>query len=513
MTLTEEKSEHAQTGTGAKLADLPITEMKVYFKRMTADLETPVSAYLKLAQGETHSFLLESVEGGERYARYSFIGVGARGKMVSRGHEVTLEGSFLGESDASVQTVMDPLELLFKKVYAPVEVPDPLPHFIGGAVGYTAYDLIRLYETLPDSNPDELNLPDLQFFAPEGVVIFDHLKHVVFLVCTETNLSEGEMRAQDTLNLLERRLRGPLPEVPGSTPSSEKARFESNVTQAEFEAAVEKGIEYIRAGDIFQFVPSQRFTAPLTVHPFALYRALRQVNPSPYLGYLDFGNVQLVAGSPETLCRSTLLESSLGNSPQGEKRIKIETRPIAGTRRRGKTPQEDLALEQELLSDPKERAEHLMLLDLGRNDLGRVAEYGTVKVEDYFTVERYSHVMHIVSGVTATLAQGKNALDVLSSTLPMGTVSGAPKIRAMQIIDELENTRRGPYGGAFGYLAFDGSMDMALTLRTMVVANGKVHIQTGGGVVFDSVPALEYQESLDKAAAMMRAVQMAEEGL
>ena len=507
MTLTEEKPPSAR-------AEPEMPEMKVYFKRMTADLETPVSAYLKLAQNETHSFLLESVEGGERYARYSFIGVGARGKMVSRGHEVTLEGSFLDGSGEAVQTVKDPLELLFRKVYAPVEVPDPLPHFIGGAVGYTAYDLIRLYETLPDSNPDELNLPDLQFFAPEGVVIFDHLKHVVFLVCTEENLSTGEMRAQDTLNLLERRLRGPLPDVPGSTPSSEKAHFQSNVTQAEFEAAVEKGIEYIRAGDIFQFVPSQRFTAPLTVHPFALYRALRQVNPSPYLGYLDFGDVQLVAGSPETLCRATLLENgSLENGSLGEKRVKIETRPIAGTRRRGATPQEDLALERELLSDPKERAEHLMLLDLGRNDLGRVAEYGTVKVEDYFTVERYSHVMHIVSGVTATLAQGKNTLDVLSSTLPMGTVSGAPKIRAMQIIDELENTRRGPYGGAFGYLAFDGSMDMALTLRTMVVAGGKVHIQTGGGVVFDSVPALEYQESLDKAAAMMRAVKMAEEGL
>jgi len=507
MTLTEEK-------TPAARAEPELPEMKVYFKRMTADLETPVSAYLKLAQNETHSFLLESVEGGERYARYSFIGVGARGKMVSRGHEVTLEGSFLGESDALVQMVKDPLELLYRKVYAPVEVPEPLPHFIGGAVGYTAYDLIRLYETLPDSNPDELNLPDLQFFAPEGVVIFDHLKHVVFLVCTEAGSSEGEMRAQDTLNVLERRLRGPLPEVPGSAPSSEKAEFVSNVTQAEFEAAVSKGIEYIRAGDIFQFVPSQRFSSALTVHPFALYRALRQVNPSPYLGYLDFGDVQLVAGSPETLCRSTLLENGpLENGPLGEKRVKIETRPIAGTRRRGKTPAEDLALEQDLLSDPKERAEHLMLLDLGRNDLGRVAQYGTVKVEDYFTVERYSHVMHIVSGVTAILAQGKNTLDVLSSTLPMGTVSGAPKIRAMQIIDELENTRRGPYGGAFGYLAFDGSMDMALTLRTMVVSNGKVHIQTGGGVVFDSVPALEYQESLDKAAAMMRAVKMAEEGL
>ena len=505
MTPTQEQTEHAQaTHLKSDLKPDLEPEMKVYFKSMTADLETPVSAYLKLAQGEKNSFLLESVEGGERYARYSFIGVGARGKMVSRGHEVALEGSFSNPSGINAHWIKDPLELLYNKVYAPVEVPDPLPHFIGGAVGYTSYDLIRLYETLPDSNPDELNLPDLQFFAPEGVVIFDHVKHVVFLVCTEESSSAGEMRAQDTLNLLERRLRGPLPDVPGSMPSSEKAEFVSNRTQAEFEAAVEKGIEYIRAGDIFQFVPSQRFTGPLTTHPFALYRALRHVNPSPYLGYLDFGDVQLVAGSPETLCRST---------PQVGGKVKIETRPIAGTRRRGKTPQEDLALEQELLADEKERAEHLMLLDLGRNDLGRIAEYGTVQVEDYFTIERYSHVMHIVSGVTATLAAGKNTLDVLSSTLPMGTVSGAPKIRAMAIIDELETTRRGPYGGAFGYLAFDGSMDMALTLRTMVVTDGKVHIQTGGGVVFDSVPALEYQESLDKAAAMMRAVQMAEAGL
>jgi anthranilate synthase component I len=501
MTPTQEQTQPARA---ADLKPDPKPEMKVYFKSMTADLETPVSAYLKLAQGEKNSFLLESVEGGERYARYSFIGVGARGKMVARGHEVALEGSFSDPSGPNTHWVKDPLELLYHKVYAPVEVPDPLPHFIGGAVGYTSYDLIRLYETLPDSNPDELNLPDLQFFAPEGVVIFDHVKHVVFLVCTEENSSAGEMRAQDTLNLLERRLRGPLPEVPGAMPSSEKAEFVSNRTQAEFEAAVEKGIEYIRAGDIFQFVPSQRFTGPLTTHPFALYRALRQVNPSPYLGYLDFGDVQLVAGSPETLCRST---------PQAGGKVKIETRPIAGTRKRGKTPQEDLALERELLADEKERAEHLMLLDLGRNDLGRIAEYGTVQVEDYFTIERYSHVMHIVSGVTATLAADKNTLDVLSSTLPMGTVSGAPKIRAMAIIDELETTRRGPYGGAFGYLAFDGSMDMALTLRTMVVTDGKVHIQTGGGVVFDSVPALEYQESLDKAAAMMRAVQMAEQGL
>lgn len=478
--------------------------MQVHYKKISADLETPVSAYLKVATGYAQSFLLESVEGGERFARHSFIGVGANGRFVARGATVTLEGSFSETSEPSTVTVSNPLELLYQKIYAPIEVPLELPHFVGGAVGYTSYDMIRLFENLPDNNPDELELPDIQFFSPEGILIFDHLKHVLFVVTTSDGSSAAVAQAENTLERLIGKLRGPLPEIPGSSAAERPARFTSNFSKAGFEAVVAQCIEYIRAGDAFQVVPSQRFSSDLHVHPFALYRALRQVNPSPYLGYLDFGDVQLVASSPETLCRSSA-------NPDGS--TTIETRPIAGTRRRGKTPEEDASLERELLADPKERAEHLMLIDLGRNDLGRIAKYGTVRVEDYYTIEKFSHVMHIVSGVKAELAAGKTSLDVLSSTLPMGTVSGAPKIRAMQIIDEVENVRRGPYGGAFGYIAHDGSMDMALTLRTMVIAKNRIHIQSGGGVVFDSVPALEYQESLDKAAAMMRAVELAEKGL
>jgi anthranilate synthase component I len=294
------------------------------------------------------------------------------------------------------------------------------------------------------------------------------------------------------------RLRGPLPGVPGDRPAR-KSEFRANVSQEAFEAAVEKAVEYIRAGDIFQVVPSQRFSAELYAHPFAVYRALRVVNPSPYMGYLDLGGVTLVAASPECLCRS-----------DGQTVI---TRPIAGTRKRGATSAEDLALEQELLADPKERAEHVMLVDLGRNDLGRVCEYGSIYVKDLMVVERFSHVMHIVSDVQGKLKPDKTPLDALSSTLPMGTVSGAPKIRAMQIIEELETTRRGWYGGSFGYISHDGSMDMALTLRTALVKDGKIHIQAGGGVVADSDPRLEYEESINKAMGLRRAVELAEKGL
>ncbi|MBB6097956.1 anthranilate synthase component 1 [Deinobacterium chartae] len=467
--------------------------MRVHYREMTADLETPVSAYLKVAQGQSVSFLLESVEGGERNARYSFIGVGARGRMVARGQRVTLEGSF-GEG---TREVSDPLELLYSAVVRETAIPEPLPAFVGGAVGYTSYDLIRLYERLPEQNPDELNLPDVLFVSPRAMVIFDHVKHRLFL----TALSEGEHEdalAESALQDLERRLRGPLPGVPGDRPAPH-AEFRSNFTREGFEAAVERCLEYIRAGDIFQVVPSQRFSAPLTTHPFAIYRALRSVNPSPYLGYLDLGEVTLVASSPESLLKSDGRE--------------VVTRPIAGTRRRGRTAEEDRALEAELLADEKERAEHLMLVDLGRNDIGRVARFGSVRVEDAFSIERYSHVMHIVSGVRGTLAENRTPLHALASVLPMGTVSGAPKIRAMEIIEEIEPARRGPYGGAFGYIAPNGSLDMALTLRTMVVAHGQVHIQAGGGVVADSKPADEYQESLNKAAALMRAVELAEAGL
>ena len=473
--------------TASRVAVRPV------YREVLADLETPLTAYLKLAGHP--SFLLESVEQGERVARYSFLGTGERRRIEARGREMTVttkEGAETFSSD-------DPLRVLWELTVKET-LPDPaLPDFWSGAVGYAAYDLIRLYERLPDTNPDELALPDLLFIEPEALVVFDHLKRRIFLVApAEVGDARDEARAHALVERLYTRLRGPLPGVPGDR-AGRSVEFASNFTREGYMAAVARAVEYIHAGDIFQVVPSQRFSAPLGVHPFALYRALRVVNPSPYLGYLDLGPVTLVASSPESLVRS-----------DGHR---VETLPIAGTRRRGGTPEEDAALADELLNDEKERAEHVMLVDLGRNDLGRVCRFGSIKVTDLMRVERYSHVMHLVSTVEGELADGKTPLDALASTLPMGTASGAPKIRAMEIIDELEPTRRGPYAGAFGYVSASGTMDMALTLRTVVVADGKLHLQAGGGVVADSDPEFEYQESLNKLAALRRAVEMATEGL
>ncbi|MFC4453332.1 anthranilate synthase component I [Deinococcus sonorensis] len=463
-------------------------------RELTADLDTPVTAYLKAAQGQPVSFLLESVEAGERMGRYSFIGVGEQGRFELRGGVALLSGVLAAGGQPERVPTSDPLSLLYGRVRQPVPVPAGLPTFIGGAVGYAAYDLIRSYERLPDANPDELNLPDALFLVPEGMVIFDHLGHKLFVVA----VAEDEARAGRVADRLVERLKGPLPEVPGRLPAP-RPEFVSNLPDGGYARAVERCLEYIRAGDIFQVVPSQRFSADLTVEPFALYRALRGVNPSPYLGYLDLGEVQLIASSPESLLRSD--------------GVTVTTKPIAGTRRRGTTPEQDAANGAELLADEKERAEHLMLVDLGRNDIGRVAEFGTVQVQDAFTIERYSHVMHIVSSVTGKLSGDQTPLHALASVLPMGTVSGAPKIRAMQIIDEVEPTRRGPYGGAFGYIAYDGSLDMALTLRTMVATGGRLHIQVGAGIVADSDPVAEEQETRSKAAALMRAAELAAGGL
>ncbi|MFC4427542.1 anthranilate synthase component I [Deinococcus navajonensis] len=459
-------------------------------QELNADLDTPVTAYLKAAQGETVSFLLESVEAGEKLGRYSFIGIGEQGTFTCHAGEVRSTGIF-GDFEGPEA---DPLARLYRATTRPVPVPPGLPAFLGGAVGYAAYDIIRAYETLPDNNPDELNVPDALFVVPRAMVIYDHLKHRLIAVAT----AGGQAQADAALTELVARLRGPLPEVPGQT-SAPAPEFRSNFTPEGYMAAVERGLEYIRAGDVFQVVPSQRFSAELTVEPFALYRALRRVNPSPYLGYLALGDVTLVASSPESLLRSDGTE--------------VVTRPIAGTRVRGTTPEADETQAAELLADEKERAEHLMLVDLGRNDLGKVSAYGTVRVQDAFSVERYSHVMHIVSTVRGELREDQTPLHALASVLPMGTVSGAPKIRAMEIIDELEPVRRGPYGGAFGYIAFDGSLDMALTLRTMVIAGGRVHIQAGAGVVADSDPAAEELETRSKAAALMRAAELAAAGL
>ncbi len=469
------------------------TRIKPVFREVLADLETPLTAYLKVAGHP--SFLLESVEQGERVARYSFIGTGERRRIEVSAGEVRVSTPEGAESFKS----SDPLRVLWDLTVRETEPHPDLPDFWAGSVGYAAYDLVRHYETLPDSNPDELGVPDLLFIEPEALIIFDHLKRRIFLVApAEVGNDADERRAQTLIDGLYQKLRGPLPGVPGDR-AGRRVSFTPNVTKEQYMAAVTKAVEYIRAGDIFQVVPGQRLSAELGVHPFALYRALRVVNPSPYLGYLDLGPVTLVASSPESLVRSDGTH--------------VETLPIAGTRRRGRDAAEDEALKTELLADAKERAEHVMLVDLGRNDLGRVCEYGSVRVHDLMRVERYSHVMHIVSTVTGTLAPGKTPLDALAATLPMGTASGAPKIRAMEIIDELETTRRGPYAGAFGYVSASGAMDMALTLRTAVITNGKIHLQAGGGVVADSDPEAEYQESMNKLEALVRAVELATEGL
>ena len=459
--------------------------IRPYRKTFLADLETPVTAYLKLAEKAPVSFLLESVERG-RQSRFSIVGVGARRTFRLKDGVFTVNGE-------RVET-RDPLRALYERVYAPLERHPDLPPFFGGVVGYAAYDLVRYYERLPSLKPDDLGLPDLLFVEPEVVAVFDHLKNPLPLGAPGRDPEEAEAR----LFWAEGRLKGPLPGVPGERAGG-RARFQADFSREAYLEAVRRALDYIRAGDIFQVVLSLRLSSPLTVHPFALYRALRSVNPSPYMGYLDLGEVVLVSASPESLLRS-----------DGRR---VVTRPIAGTRPRGKDEEEDKRLAEELLRDEKEVAEHVMLLDLSRNDIGRVAAFGTVRVLEPLHVEHYSHVMHLVSTVEGILAEGKTPLDALASVLPMVTVSGAPKIRAMEIIEELEPHRRGPYGGSFGYLAYDGAMDMALTLRTFVVAKGWMHVQAGAGIVADSVPEREYEECWNKARALLKAVEMAEAGL
>jgi anthranilate synthase component I len=470
----------------------PVT-LKPIYKEVLADLETPLTAYLKVASQP--AFLLESVEQGERIARYSFIGTGERVHFESRGSTMTIK-SVDGTETLETQ---DPLRVLWERTVKSAKQDPNLPGFWAGSVGYAAYDIIRQYEKLPDNNPDELNIPDLLFIQPEVLVIFDHIKRRIFIVAPAIDGDvKDEARAAQTVEQTYQRLRGPLPGVPGER-AGKRSEFKSNFSKEGYMAAVAKAVEYIHAGDIFQVVPSQRMSAELGVHPFAIYRALRMINPSPYLGYLDLGGVTLVASSPESLVRTH------GN--------KVETLPIAGTRKRGANSEEDVLLAKELLADEKERAEHIMLVDLGRNDLGRVCKAGSVKVSDLMRIERYSHVMHIVSTVEGELLEDKTPLDALASTLPMGTASGAPKIRAMEIIDELEPVRRGAYAGAFGYVSVNGSMDMALTLRTAVITNGKIHLQAGGGVVADSDPEFEFNESNQKLGALRKAVELATEGL
>lgn len=458
-----------------------------------ADIETPVSAYWKLAYDQPHSFLLESVTGGEQLARYSFIGTLPRDLIrVKNGQAKTFTREF------ELAPGQDPLHLLEEAVGTepPIKV-EGLPTFTGGAVGMCAYDLVRYFEKLPDSTEDDLNLPDMAMMIVDTVVVFDHAKNRIRIVSQADGSEEGYDAAIAKIDEIIERLAGPLPALPaGKFPVNSVA---SNVTQEGFEQMVSSMREYIKAGDGFQMVPSQRFQTAVAAHPLTVYRSLRSINPSPYMFLLRLGDFDLVGASPEILV-----------SLHGRK---ARVRPIAGTRWRGKSEAEDDALAAELIGDEKERAEHVMLIDLGRNDLGRVCEYGTVHVNELMVIERYSHVMHIVSDVTGELREGKNALDLLRATFPAGTVTGAPKIRAMQIIDELEPNRRGSYAGSVGFLSNSGDLDMCITLRTILLKNGMAYVQAGGGVVFDSDPTLEYNESKNKARAALSAIETAQRGL
>ncbi len=473
------------------------------YREVLADMETPVSAFLKIDDGR-HSFLLESMEGGEKWARYSFLG--SRPSIIVRTFGRKAEVIRNGKAGKATFD-RDPLEVVKNVLDAYAPVPDPsLPRFFGGAVGFMGYDVVRFFEELPAGEKNGLQLPDMLFMITDTLIIFDNLTHRLKVVsnahvkgrAVEAAYREATKKIDALVRKLKSRVKGPGPRGRGKAKVKERI-LTSNFTQARYEQAVLKAKEYIKAGDIFQVVPSQRFQTGISIEPYEIYRALRLINPSPYMYFLRCGDATVVGASPEVMVR---LEGG-----------RIDLRPIAGTRRRGATEEEDRALAEELLADPKERAEHIMLVDLGRNDVGRVSEPGSVQVSELMVIERYSHVMHIVSNVRGRLSQGRDAYDVIRACFPAGTVSGAPKIRAMQIIDELEPTRRGPYAGAVGYFGFSGNMDTCITIRTLVIKDKIAYIQAGGGVVADSDPAAEYQETVNKAKAMMRAVEMAEQGL
>ena len=463
-----------------------------------ADLDTPLSTYLKLASGP-YSYLLESAQGGEKWGRYSIIGLPCKTVVRVIGNEITVETN--GEVVERVASE-DPLDFVeaFQARYR--VAPDPtLPRFYGGLVGYFGYDTIRYVERrLRDTAPpDPLGTPDILLMVSEDLVVFDNLRGRMQLISlVDPNEPDAYAATRELLDARARKLQRPVPSSEGSAANQpvEEADFVSSFGEAPFKEAVETIREYIRAGDVMQVVLAQRMSLPFAAQPINLYRALRSLNPSPYMYFMDLADFQIVSSSPEILAR---LED-------GE----IINRPLAGTRRRGHTPEEDLALEQELLADPKELAEHLMLIDLGRNDVGRVAETGSVEVTEQFVIERYSHVMHISSNVVGRLKEGNSAIDVLRATLPVGTLSGAPKIRAMEIIDELEPVKRGIYGGAVGYLAWNGNMDTAIAIRTAVIKDGTLYIEAGGGVVADSIARLEWKESMNKGRAIFRAAAMAE---
>ncbi len=469
------------------------------YDAFTADLLTPVGAYLRLSRKARYACLLESVEGGEKLARYTFVG--ANPVEVFR----YVNGACVLEGESRLSwTQSNPLDFLRNRLerYRPVRVPG-LPPLVGGAIGYFGYDMVRLFENIPAASRDDLRMDDAVMMFYLGLVVFDHVRRRVSIVRNVFTDGPGSLRAKyqaavreirETRSQLDASLDGARRKTPRRAP----LRVTSNMTRRQYLAAVRKAKRYIRAGDIFQVVISQRFSARTTADPFEIYRALRVLNPSPYMYFLKLNSTAIVGSSPEMLVKVLDREASY--------------RPIAGTRPRGRDPREDDALAAELAADPKERAEHIMLVDLGRNDLGRVSEYGSVRVERLEFIERYSHVMHLVSSLRGKLSPGVDCLAALAACFPAGTVSGAPKVRAMEIIDELEPTRRGIYAGAILYLDFSGNLDSCIAIRTMVVKNGVACVQAGGGLVADSVPEREYQETVNKARALIAALEVAHNG-
>lgn len=485
-------AEQMQTYLDAGFNRVPVV------REVLADLDTPLSAYRKLAAAP-YTYLFESVQGGERWGRYSMIGLPATEVIRVYGERIEISG----ENGSRVEQG-DPIAFIenYRQQFRAPEV-EGLPRFNGGLVGYFGYDSVRYFEPRlgPARGKDTIGAPDILLMRSEEIVVFDNLRGSLFLlVLVDPNEPGVLAKASKRLDALEAKLRAPLaePEPHRSAALSEK-EFVSEYPEEDFKAGVERIREYTLAGDIMQVVPSQRMSVPFQASPLDLYRALRYLNPSPYMFYLDLDDFHIAGSSPEILTR---VEHGL-----------VTVRPIAGTRRRGRSVEEDLALEQELLADPKEIAEHLMLIDLGRNDVGRIAEPGSVRVTENMRVERYSHVMHIVSNVEGKLKPGFGPLDVLKATFPAGTLSGAPKIRAMEIIDELEPVKRGVYGGAVGYIGFNGEMDTAIAIRTAVIRDGRLYVQAGAGVVADSVPALEWKETMNKARAIFTAVNMVLSGL
>ncbi len=474
------------------------------YREVLGDLETPVSAYFKLVDKTRYSFLLESVEGEEKVARYSFLARDPEFALESRGNTITIH-KFNGpvpqtERHTIRTTPFDFIRQIMSK-YKFVPVPG-LPRFCGGLVGYIGYDVVRFFERLPAAPKDDLQLPDLVMILAKELIIFDQRNHKIQVVsCVEIDPGSSESvkraayrKATTKIALTMAMLTRSLPATKAPKQSKHPQPV-SNVTKTHFTRNVLAAKKHIKAGDIIQVVLSQRFSVGVSADPIHIYRSLRALNPSPYMYYLNLNGLHIVGSSPELLVRC---EDGLA-----------ETRPIAGTRRRGKNESEDAALAKELLNDPKEKAEHIMLVDLGRNDLGRVCERGSVKISEFMLIERYSHVMHIVSNVQGRLKLGKDSLDVLQAAFPAGTVSGAPKIRAMEIIDELENVKRGPYAGAIGYLSFSGNLDTCITIRTIVIEGKTAYVQAGAGIVADSHPAKEFQETVNKAKAQIKAIEMA----